>query len=86
MAYQKLQVSRALAVTPSDDDFIMLSENSQFSGGPCTLYVGTGGTVVVLTAGGDLATFLNVANGSFMPVQVVKVMEATTAEDILALW
>lgn len=86
MAYQKLQVSRAIAVTPNDDADILLSDDSQFSGGPCLLYVGTGGDLVVTTAGGDLAIFANVASGTFLPVHVKRVMEATTANDILALW
>ena len=39
----------------------------------CVLYVGTGGDVKVTTAGNDIVTFVDVQNGSFLPVQVVKV-------------
>ncbi len=60
MAYQKLQVSRAAVVTPSNTADIVSP-----SGGPnegCVLYVGTGGILRVLTAGGDDITFQGVPN------------------------
>lgn len=84
MAYQKLQASRAVAVTKSDTADIVAP-----TGGPndgCVLYVGTGGTLVVRTSGGDDVTFSNVPNGTFIPVQVVRVFTASTANNILALW
>jgi hypothetical protein len=85
MAYQKLQVSRAAVVTPSNTADIVSP-----SGGPnegCVLYVGTGGILRVLTAGGDDITFQNVPNGTFIPVQVVRVFATTTtALNIVALW
>ena len=85
MAYQKLQVSRAAVVTPSNTADIVSP-----SGGPnegCVLYVGTGGILRVLTAGGDDITFQNVPNGNFIPVQVVRVFATTTtALNIVALW
>jgi len=65
MAYQKLQVSRAAVVTPSNTADIVSP-----SGGPnegCVLYVGTGGILRVLTAGGDDITFQGVPNGTFIP-------------------
>lgn len=85
MAYQKLQAARAASVTKSDTVDIVAP-----TGGPndgCVLYVGTGGILRVLTAGGDDVTFKNVPNGTFIPVQVVRVFAATTnATDIIALW
>lgn len=85
MAYQKLQVSRAVVVTPSNTVDI-----TSPSGGPndgCVLYVGTGGILRVLTAGGDDITFQGVPNGTFIPVQVVRVFATTTtALNIVALW
>lgn len=86
MAYQKLQPSRAAEVTPSDDD------NIPFVGAPddvwaCVLYVGTGGDIRVLTDGGDDVILKNVPDGSFLPVQVVRVFSTdTVASDIIALW
>ena len=41
----------------------------------------------VETAGGDDVVFKNLATGSFVPVQVVKVFATnTTATDIISLW
>ena len=88
MAYQKLQVQRAAAVTPSD------TVNIPYVGGdgttpnwPCVLYIGTGGNLRVMTEGGDDVTFSNVAAGAFLPVNVVRVYATnTTASNILALW
>jgi hypothetical protein len=85
MAYQKLQPARAAAVTPSDTVDIPNPGNGQVEG--CVLYVGTGGLLRVLTAGGDDITFNNVPNGTFIPVQVIRVFDSTTtAEHIVALW
>ena len=67
----------------------IIYQSSPMAGGQntgCVLYVGTGGDLVVTTAGGDYVGFVNVQNGSFLPVQVVKVWNAGTAGDILALW
>jgi hypothetical protein len=51
------------------------------------LYVGTGGTLRVLTAGGNDITLVNVADGTFIPIQVIRVFSSTTdAADIVALW
>jgi len=53
----------------------------------CVLYIGTGGDVRVTTAGGHDVTFTNLASGSFLPVQVVKVWSTSTlGSDIIALW
>lgn len=85
MAYQKLQASRATVVTKSDTVDIPNPGNGQVEG--CVLYVGTGGILRVLTAGGDDITFQGVPNGTFIPVQVVRVFDSTTtALNIVALW
>jgi hypothetical protein len=85
MAYQKLQVGRAGAVTPSDTARI-----ADVSGGVnngCVLYVGGAGNLKVETVGGDEVTFVGINTGTFLPVQVVKVFATgTSATNILALW
>ena len=53
---------------------------------PCVLYVGTGGTLNVTTAGGDVVDFVGVSAGSFLPVQVIRVNSVVTATNIIALW
>lgn len=51
------------------------------------LYVGTAGNVRVLTSGNDDVTFSGVQDGSFIPVNCIKVFSSnTTANNILALW
>ncbi len=85
MAYQKLQPARAAVVTKSDTVDIPNPGNGDVEG--CVLYVGTGGILRVLTAAGDDITFTNIANGTFFPVQVVRVFASTTtANNIIALW
>ena len=85
MAYQKLQQSRAAVVTKSDTVDIPNPDNGQVEG--CVLYVGTGGILRVLTAGGDDITFTNVPNGFLSTFQVVRVFDTTTtANNIVALW
>jgi hypothetical protein len=85
MAYQKLQQSRAAVVTKSDTVDIPNPGNGQVEG--CVLYVGTGGVLRVLTAGGDDVTFTNIPNGFLSTFQVVRVFATdTTANNIVALW
>jgi hypothetical protein len=88
MAYQKLQASRASLVTPNDSvDIPSISNENGRGNNGCVLYVGTGGDLRVLTAGGDDVVFTGVQDGSFLPVNVVKVFATnTTASGILALW
>lgn len=51
------------------------------------LYVGTGGNLKVTMSGGDDVTFVNIADGSFLPILVDKVFATgTTASNILALY
>lgn len=86
MAYQKLQASRAAAVTP-EDDFKIPYIGDPSSVWPCVLYTGTGGNIRVMTAGGDDLTFEGTIAGTFLPVQVIQVFDTgTAATGIIALW
>ena len=86
MAYQKLQQSRAAAVTPSDTDNIPYVGYPTETW-PCVLYSGSGGIIRVLTSGGDDVTFESVPAGVVLPIQVIRVFSSTTsATDIVALW
>lgn len=86
MAYQKLQQSRAEAVTPSDTDNIPYVGYPTETW-PCVLYSGSGGIIRVLTAGGDDVTFNAVPAGVVLPIQVIRVFASTTsATGIIALW
>jgi hypothetical protein len=71
------QAQNGTAVTASDSTILNAG----------VLYVGTGGNVAVTTRGGDNLIFSNVADGSFLPVVVTKVLSTgTTASDILLLY
>lgn len=87
MSNLKLQVGRAQAVTPSNTDDIYFVGSEADKVIPCVLYVGTSGNLKVRTAGGDDVTFNNIQNGSFLPINVVRVFSTgTTATNIVALW
>jgi len=70
-------------VTPSDvTDIVGATANT-----PATLFVGTGGNVEVITLGGSTLVLKNIADGSFLPIQVTRVKATnTTAADIVALF
>lgn len=51
------------------------------------LYIGIGGNIKVTTSGNDIVTFVNIQDGTFFPINVLKVFSAeTTATNIIALW
>jgi ethanolamine utilization protein EutQ (cupin superfamily) len=53
----------------------------------CVLYIGTGGSIKVTTSGNDILTFVNVQDGTFFPINVLKVFATgTVATNIIALW
>ena len=53
----------------------------------CVLYAGSGGNIRVLTTGNDEVTFVGIAPGAFIPVQVKRVFDTGTGpSDIIALW
>jgi len=67
-------------------DYTIYSQVDNPSNG-CTLYVGLAGNLTVQTVGGDVVQFTGVPTGSFLPVQVLKVMSTgTDAQNIVALW
>lgn len=85
MSYQKLQANRAVAVIPNNT--VNVSEETEAPKSGVVLYVGTKGNLKVLTVGGDEVTFTNIQDGSFIPVQVLRVYSTgTTASNIIALW
>ena len=89
MAYQRLQVGRAAAVTPGATTATIPSISTGDGSGNngCVLYVGAAGDVQVITVGGDNVTFVGVNEGTFLPVLVKQVVStSTTATSILALW
>lgn len=53
---------------------------------PCVLYVGGGGNVSVRTASGDNVVFVDMISGSFLPVNVTRVFNNSTAMHFVAIW
>ena len=49
------------------------------------IYVGTGGDLTVVMEEGQTVTFANVPDGTLLPLRVSRVMEASTATDIVAI-
>lgn len=75
---QVTQAENAEAVVISDDT--VYKE-------PSVLYIGTGGSVAVRMIGGDQVTFVNVLDGSFLPILVDQVRSTgTTATNIVRLY
>lgn len=77
------------AIFLSVTDSYIIYQSSARNGGNntgCSLYVGTGGSVSVVTAGGDDVVLSNVQDGTIIPLQVIKVKDSTTAKDIIAMW
>ena len=74
------QLSLNSDITPLGYFYTLYSgTNTTGSVEPCVLYVGSGGDVDVVTAGGDTVTFAGVQSGSFLPVHVVRVLTGTSA-------
>lgn len=66
-----------ISVTKSDSTVLQLTQG---------IYVGGIGDLVVLTKAGTTATLKNIIVGVIHPIQCTKVLDATTATDILAVY
>jgi len=95
IVYSGIQIATVTAV--DDAGTLSLSADIMASGeaytlyaddnNGCVLYAGSGGNIRVLTVGGDDVTFVGLAPGAFVPVQVKRVFASDTgASDIVALW
>lgn len=86
MVNSETQIKIATPSVSVGDNFTILSQSEE----PAVLYVGTaaaGDTLKVRSAGGDDATFVNIQQGSFIPVQVKRVYNTgTSASNIVALF
>jgi len=77
------QGTTGVIVTPSDSTDITGSNANT----PATLFVGVGGNIDVVTLGGSTLLLKNIADGSFLPIQVTRVKATnTTATDIVAIF
>lgn len=93
-AAKVVKVDSATQLTLNADIFIGVGNSYTLYSGtniagsiePCVLYVGIGGDLDIITAGGEQVTLLNVASGTFLPIQVTKVRSFSNADNIIALW
>jgi hypothetical protein len=82
---QTTVILNANIFTVIGEAYTLYSQN--VDGNSCVLYVGTGGTLRVITAGGQDVTFNGILGGTFLPVQIDKVFKTgTTATNLIALW
>lgn len=80
---QTVLLLNANIFTAASQNYVVYSQTLKEG---CVLYVGNGGDLEVVTAGGQVVTFYGVVTGSFIPVQVIKVTANSTASRIVALW
>lgn len=67
----------AFAITPGTADLPYRTR---------ALWVGTGGTVVIVDTAGTQVTLANVPNGTLLPIRVDKVLAASTASNLVGLY
>lgn len=73
-----------VVVTPSDTDKIAKDASGNY---PDALFVGNGGTVVVVGIDGSKATLNNVANGQILPFACARInATGTTASGIVGIY
>lgn len=88
MAVFQFQAYNAESITPNDASNVTIGGVAieGLDSGVC-LYIGVGGDIQVTMIGGQVVLFENVADGSFLPIQVKKVWQSNTnASSILALY
>lgn len=74
---QRVPFNRLVPITPSDTATFAPTE---------AVWVGSTGTLVVVMEDGSTATITGVPDGALLPIRVVGVMEATDADDIVAMY
>ena len=84
MAVQQIQHAHGALIIPSDTE--SLQQSLDTSNRSTCLYGGVGGSVRILSIGGDDVTFTGVPSGTFIPIHVAWVFATgTTASSIIAV-
>ena len=69
--------------TAAGDTYQIYSQSTR----GCILYVGGTGNLKVITAAGDEVTYVDIQKGTFLPIQVIRIVTSgTTAADFIAHW
>jgi len=72
---------------PANSGFAVIPSSDDFDNFARALYIGVGGDVRLETTSGDILDFLNLPNGTVLPVRARKVLAAgTTATNIIGLY
>lgn len=80
-AFSPKPITYLTAVAHTKSDTVSLGAQAN------AVYVGTGGTVTVLLADATTVQFTNVANGTILPIRLVRVNSTgTSASDFVALF
>jgi len=81
-------VAESGTLSESSDYVVYGGPNNGGSSDGCVLYVGTGGSLSIVTVGGDSVTLDYVPNGVYLPIQVsaVRPLEFGSASNIVAFW
>ena len=82
----QLTLNAAITINIADAYTLYSGTNITGTVEPCVLYVGTGGDLEVVTAGGDTVYLIGVPSGTFLPIQVIRVSAFSIASNIVALW
>lgn len=69
--------SQAVAITPDNDDNLVFVTRA--------IYVGGAGNLSVLMRTGGAVTFNNLPAGTLLPIRVSRVLESSTATNIVGL-
>ncbi|WIY51555.1 hypothetical protein O9Z70_08630 [Devosia sp. YIM 151766] len=69
--------SRAIAIAPDDNADLSLTTRA--------IYIGGGGDLTVTMRDGGQATFTGLAAGTLLPIRVRRVLEASTATQLVGL-
>ena len=78
----------AEALTPNDSVNISIGGqeiDNSLTQGVCP-FIGTGGDLTVTMLGGQVVTFKNIPDGTFLPIQIKKLWTSTTATDIIGVY
>lgn len=80
----QLSLSNDIFSSNVGDTFQIYSQSTR----GCILYVGGTGNLKVITAAGDEVTYKEVQKGTFLPIQVVRILppSGTAAADFIAHW
>lgn len=70
--------SHAAAITPDDDN--NLTETTR------AIWVGGAGDLTAIMRSGETVTFAGVPAGTLLPVRVTRVLESSTATDLVGVW